>query len=735
MAQPLPFFRKTLLLVFTLLGVLSLRAQSEHAKWTFTVNPTGNCEAELVMKATVDPHWHIFALKAADGDGPLPTEFVFKANPNYELVGKVIETGTPKKTYEEGFETNTYYFEGAATWKQKIKVKSSQPFTIEGDVYGQTCTEGKCVQIDIGMSFNLADEALCKTGIPAPTGPTGSTGSTGATGSTGTTAIPGATGVTGGTGMTTADSGMLASGAGAGCNCGPEIKKAVADAFAAEKSGHPYVDTAGCNTALVKPTDAELQGEQRDKSFWTVFILGFLGGLVALVLPCIFPMIPLTVSFFTKQSKDRKSGVRNAFLYGLSIILIYVTLGMLITITLGESALNDMSSNAFFNLLFFIIFIIFAASFLGAFEITLPSRFINKMDNASNRGGLLGIFFMAFTLSLVSFSCTGPIIGTLLVEAAVGGNYLGPAIGMFGFSLALALPFALFALFPAWLNSLPKSGGWLNAVKVVLGFIEIGLALKFLSVVDMAYHWGILKRELFLAIWIVLCALIGLYLLGKLKFSHDSDVKHISVTRTMIAIIFLSFGVYLVPGIWGAPTNFVSGFLPPSYYREWKDPNSGDCPLDLSCFHDLDEGLCYAKKQGKPVMIDFTGYACVNCRKMEDFVWPDPEVYQYLSEKYVVISLYVDDKKALPASEHRKNAAGRAINTVGKKWSDLEATYYKQTSQPLYVLLDNDGRILQAPIGYTSAPEYAAFLEQGLKKFEERKAGIDVPLPVADTVK
>jgi thiol:disulfide interchange protein DsbD len=285
----------------------------------------------------------------------------------------------------------------------------------------------------------------------------------------------------------------------------------------------------------------------------------------------------------------------------------------------------------------------------------------------------------------------------------------------------LALPFALFALFPAWLNSLPKSGGWLNAVKVTLGFVEIGLALKFLSVVDMAYHWGILKRELFLALWVVLCFLSGTYILGKLKFSHDSEVKHVSVTRTMFAILFFSFGVYLLPGIWGAPTNFVSGFLPPSYYREWKDPDQGDCPLDLSCFHDLNEGLCYAKKQGKPVMIDFTGYACVNCRKMEDFVWPDADVYKHLSQDYVVISLYVDDKTDLPAQLQYKNNEGRQVNTFGKKWSDIEASYYKQTSQPLYVLLDNNGKVLSAPTGYTDKKEYADWLKAGVKEYKKRK--------------
>ncbi|MDQ3109684.1 MAG: thioredoxin family protein [Bacteroidota bacterium] len=434
-------------------------------------------------------------------------------------------------------------------------------------------------------------------------------------------------------------------------------------------------------------------------------------------------MIPLTVSFFTKRSKDRKSGIRNAFIYALSIIGIYVALGMTITLTLGDDALNAMSSSAVFNLIFFFVFIIFAISFLGAFEITLPSSFINKVDSASDRGGLLGIFFMAFTLSLVSFSCTGPIIGTLLVEAARGSSFLGPAVGMGGFAIALALPFALFAMFPGWLNSLPKSGGWLNSVKVTLGFIEIALALKFLSTVDMAYHWGILKRELFLAIWIVVAILLGLYLLGKLRLSHDSDVKHVSTTRVMLALLVFTFAAYLIPGMFGAPTTFVSGYLPPNSYREWKDPNSSDCPQDLSCFHDLKEGLCYAKSQGKPVFIDFTGYACVNCRKMEDNVWSNPAVYKYLNEKYVVISLYVDDKAALPLNQQYKNAQGKPIRTIGNKWSEVESYNYQQTSQPLYVLVDNDGKMLLPPQGYTpAANDYADYLDRGLKKYDERKS-------------
>ena len=434
-------------------------------------------------------------------------------------------------------------------------------------------------------------------------------------------------------------------------------------------------------------------------------------------------MIPMTVSFFTKRSGTRRKGMINAIIYALSIIVIYVGLGFLVTVTLGSDALNEMASNSFFNLAFFFIFIVFAASFFGAFEIVLPSWLVNKADSASDKGGLIGIFFMAFTLSLVSFSCTGPIIGTLLVEAAHGRSYLGPLAGMTGFSLALALPFALFAAFPSWLSSLPKSGGWLNSVKVTLGFLELALALKFLSNVDLAYHWGFLKRELFIALWVVIFGLMGMYLLGKLKFSHDSDVKHISVPRLMFAIITFTFTLYLIPGIWGAPLKMISGFPPPEFYKEWVDPKASDCPHDLTCFKDYEEGMRYAKQQGKPVMLDFTGWSCVNCRKMEDNVWSDPKVLKRLSEDYVIISLYVDDKKALPASEQYTSASGKEIKTTGNKWSDMQRVQYNTNSQPYYVLLDNNGKILAHPRGYTpDVATYVKFLDEGVCRNEKRLA-------------
>ncbi|HTL81238.1 MAG TPA: cytochrome c biogenesis protein CcdA [Bacteroidia bacterium] len=717
-----------LTLAFFLLSLRSFAQVQHPVKWTFTLSDVTDCEATITFSATIQQGWHVYS-QYPGSDEPLPLIITWGKKNNCETVGKAVESGTI--THQEPvFDNATLVFwENKATLKQKIKINAKGDFSISGTLEYGTCNDNMCLPPD-DVDFDLKGTAP-NCGAVAPTGPTGTTGSTGSTGTTGATGVTPSTGATGATGTAVID--PSTGNSSGGCNCGDEIKTAVAAALGGNSKGHISVDTTGCKARLVKPSADELKSASSttDKSFWLIFIIGFLGGLTALLTPCVFPMIPLTVSFFTKRSKDRKTGLRNAFTYAISIVVIYVALGMLITVPLGPDALNAMASSATFNLIFFFVFMIFAFSFLGAFEIVLPSSFINKVDSASDRGGLIGIFFMAFTLSLVSFSCTGPIIGTLLVEAARGGSYLGPAIGMSGFAIALALPFALFAMFPGWLNSLPKSGGWLNSVKVTLGFVEIALSLKFLSTVDLAYHWGFLKRELFLALWIVTGILLGLYLLGKLKFSHDSDTPHISVTRTILALLVFAFCVYLIPGMFGAPTNLVSGYLPPSYYREWKDPNGTDCPDDLSCFHDLQEGLCYAKQQGKPVFIDFTGYACVNCRKMEDYVWPQPEVYKYLSSDYVVISLYVDDKKELPEALQYKTSDGKTVNTFGKKWSTIETDLYNQNSQPLYVLVDNDGRILEAPRGYTpDVNTYADYLKEGLKKYEERKVK-----PKSDSVK
>lgn len=507
---------------------------------------------------------------------------------------------------------------------------------------------------------------------------------------------------------------------------------------------------AAGDTAMVSTVDVKQSGGVADKSsdqqsLWAIFLAGFIGGLAALLMPCIFPMLPLTVSYFTKSAESKGTAVSKAVVYGISIIVIYVVLGLLVTVVFGADALNDLSTNGIFNFAFFLLLVVFAASFLGAFEITLPSSWVNKMDAKSDKGGFAGIFFMAATLALVSFSCTGPIIGTLLVQAATMGALLGPAIGMFGFALALAIPFALFAMFPSLLQSLPKSGGWLNSVKVVLGFLELALALKFLSNVDLAYHWEWFDREVFLSLWIVIFGLMGLYLLGKIKFSHDSEISFISIPRLFLATVVLAFTMYMVPGLWGAPLSSISAFLPPQQTQDFDlytasmsggmgghASNAGDnkphkyaelfhAPLGLNAFFDYDEGMAYAKQTGKPVMIDFTGHACVNCRKMEASVWPDKEVLQRIRDEYVLIQLYVDDKTELAAAEQTvSKTTGRKIRTIGNKWSDLQASRFNANSQPFYVLLDHEGRELVKPVGAEyDVKTYLEYLDSGLSAFRK----------------
>jgi thiol:disulfide interchange protein len=500
------------------------------------------------------------------------------------------------------------------------------------------------------------------------------------------------------------------------------------------KASAPRVQKASVQ-ATVKTDQEQTPG--------AIFIAGFLGGLAALLMPCIFPMLPLTVSYFTKKAHTRAKAIRTAVFYGLSIIAIYVVLGLVITVAFGADALNSLSTNGVFNFIFFLLLVLFAASFLGAFELTLPSTWANRLDEKSDKGGLAGIFFMAATLSLVSFSCTGPIIGTLLVQAAVSGALLGPAIGMLGFSLALAIPFALFAMFPSWLNALPKSGGWLNSVKVTLGFLELALALKFLSNVDLTYHWHLLDREVFLVLWIVIFGLVGVYLLGKLQFNHDSKPLYITVPRLFLAIIVLAFTVYMIPGLWGAPLKSISAFLPPQSTQDFDLYTASlgngstttsmsidntlhqyaglfEKPAGLNPYFDYEEGIAVAKKTGKPVMIDFTGHACVNCRKMEANVWTDSNVLPVIRDKYVLIQLYVDEKQELPAAEqYLSKFSGRQVTTIGARNSDLQATRFNSNSQPFYVLLNpvTEQPMVQ-PVGADFDPSrYLMYLNNGLKAF------------------
>jgi thiol:disulfide interchange protein DsbD len=510
--------------------------------------------------------------------------------------------------------------------------------------------------------------------------------------------------------------------------------------YAQDTSGVVFTDMKPVQTAVIKPA--------RAASGWTIFLEGMAGGLAALLMPCIFPMLPLTVSFFTKGA-GKRGAARKAAIYGLSIVGIYVALGLAVTAIFGADALNNLSTNGIFNLAFFLLLVLFAASFLGGFELTLPASWVSKVDSGSGRQGLIGIFFMAATLALVSFSCTGPIIGTLLVQTATTGALLAPAVGMSGFSVALALPFTLFALFPGWLSRLPKSGGWLNSVKVVLGFLELALSLKFLSNVDLAYHWHWFDREIFLVLWIVIFGMLGMYLLGKLTLANDSPLPFVSVPRLFLATVVLAFTIYMIPGLWGAPLKSIAAFLPPQDTQDFDlytptltggsskavTNSSGDfpsaikytglfhAPLGLNAFFDYEEGLAFAKKVHKPVMIDFTGHACVNCRKMEATIWPNKAVLSLIRDKYVLIQLYVDDKTGLPATEQYTSAfSKRQVTNIGALNSDIQASKFNSNSQPDYVLLDDNGQLLVPPQGAVyDAMAYAQYLNSGLTEFNKTK--------------
>lgn len=498
-----------------------------------------------------------------------------------------------------------------------------------------------------------------------------------------------------------------------------------------EEEFHIPVSAGGVAVASAAPaTPSSANG------YLGIFIAGFLGGLAAFFMPCIYPMIPLTVSFFTKQNGTRRRAIQRAIAYGLSIIGIYVSLGLIITISFGASALNEAASSATFNLIFFALLVLFALSFLGAFELTLPSALVNKMDEKSGKGGVIGLFFMAATLALVSFSCTGPIIGTLLVDAVTQGAYLGPAMGMLGFSAALALPFTLFAIFPAWLKSLPRSGGWLNTVKVSLGFLELALAFKFLSVVDLAYHWGLFNRDLFLIVWIVIFTFLGFYLLGKIRLAHDAETKAVSLPRIFFSMLAFGFTLYMIPGIWGAPLKSISGWLPPITTQEFDLNQHGiamkpvttagkkyaslfHTPYGLNAFYDYEQALAQSKQLNKPLLLDFTGWSCTNCRKMEASVWADPMVLERLRNEFILVSLYVDDKTELAEEDrYQSEFSGRKIKTVGQKWSDFQAATFGTNSQPYYVIVDAEGKTLTEPTAFDlDIQHYISFLDKGKSAF------------------
>lgn len=664
----------------------------DPVKWETSLKKVSDCEYELLFNAKIDGTWHMYGQKSYGDDGPIPTSFNFKKNSSYELKGKTTESALIKK-FEPVFNTELQFFEHEASFFQKVKLKSNKAFEINGTIEFMLCNEVQCLApTTIEFNFKLPEGSACNEII---------------------------------------------------------IKDPITNDTSAVII--PVIDSSStviANTAPPPSVTETKKETETERKWWNIFLFGFLGGLAALLTPCVFPMIPMTVSFFTKQSKNKAKGITNAFIYGASIIVLYVLLGLGVTKIFGPDALNALSTNVWFNLAFFVLLLVFAISFLGAFEIVLPSRFVNKMDAQSDRGGLIGIFFMAFTLSLVSFSCTGPIIGTLLVEAAVNGGIAGPFWGMLGFSIALALPFGLFAAFPGWLNSLPKSGGWLNSVKVVLGFLELALALKFASNADLVVQAGIITREVFLVLWIVIFGLMGIYLLGWIRFSHDGKFSHLSVTRLFMAIITLSFTLYLIPGLWGAPLKLISGFPPPAFYSEspegisskkkelsaFADKDTIDskykkkhCPNELPCFHDYDEALAYAKQVGKPLMIDFTGWACVNCRKMEEQVWSDPEVDKRIRNELVLVSLYVDDKTELPANEQAIKKLGErnfSIKTIGNKWSYFQALNYKTNTQPQYVLIDHNEQMLTSKTAHydPNIKAYVNWLDEGIKEFKKRTA-------------
>ena len=671
--------------------VCVLQAQiKDPVKFKTEFNTLSDTEAEIVFTAAIDKGWHVYSTELGDG-GPISATFNVDKTSGIELLGKLKPVGKEVATFDKLFEMKVRYFENTAKFIQKVKLTGGA-YEIEGYLEYGACDDESCLPpTEVPFKFSgvakTANAAAAKAEQPEK----------------------------------------------------KEVEKKEEAAPVVSKDTVAMMELVPATTTdastgiqpavasgeLWKPVISELQalGEehtQGDMSWIYIFVTGFLGGLLALFTPCVWPIIPMTVSFFLKRSKDKKKGIRDAWTYGASIVVIYVALGLAITLIFGASALNALSTNAIFNILFFLMLVVFAASFFGAFEITLPSKWSNAVDSkAESTTGLLSIFLMAFTLSVVSFSCTGPIIGFLLVQVSTTGSIVAPAIGMLGFAIALALPFTLFALFPSWLKSMPKSGGWMNVIKVTLGFLELAFALKFLSVADLAYGWRLLDRETFLALWIVIFALLGFYLLGKIKFPHDDDDNKVGVTRFFMALVSLAFAVYMVPGLWGAPLKAVSAFAPP---MQTQDFNLYKNEVHAK-FDDYDLGMEYARLNGKPVMLDFTGYGCVNCRKMEAAVWTDPKVSDLINNDYVLITLYVDNKT--PLTEPVKiveNGTERTLRTVGDKWSYLQRVKFGANAQPFYVLLDNQGKPLNKSYAYDEdISKYIEFLQTGLENYKKER--------------
>ena len=684
--------RKILSICLLLIAVVAQAQIQEPVKFKSELKTLAAGEAEIVFTATIDKGWHVYSTDLGDG-GPISATFNVEKISGATVVGKLQPKGKEIASYDKLFEMNVRYFESTAQFVQKLKLTGGD-YKIEGFLEFGACNDENCLPpTQVEFNFSGKAEAAKGAAVTTPaekvTVPAEDTKpETQPASQTETPADTASTGIIGGA------------------------------------DGPTDINVAG-NIDLWKPVINDLQsyGEttsQEDMSWFYIFITGFLGGLLALFTPCVWPIIPMTVSFFLKRSKDKKKGIRDAWTYGASIVVIYVTLGLAITLIFGASALNALSTNAVFNILFCLMLVVFAASFFGAFELTLPSKWSNAVDSkAEATSGLLSIFLMAFTLSLVSFSCTGPIIGFLLVQVSTTGSVVAPAIGMLGFAIALALPFTLFALFPSWLKSMPKSGGWMNVIKVTLGFLELAFALKFLSVADLAYGWRILDRETFLALWIVLFALLGFYLLGKIKFPHDDDDTKVGVGRFFMALFSLAFAVYMVPGLWGAPLKAVSAFAPPMQTQDFNLYNNEV----HAKFDDYDLGMEYAHQHGKPVMLDFTGYGCVNCRKMELAVWTDSKVSDIINNDYVLITLYVDNKTPLTSPvKVTENGRERTLRTVGDKWSYLQRVKFGANAQPFYVLIDNEGRPLNKSYSYDEdIPKYIEFLQTGLENYKKGK--------------
>lgn len=680
------FLSLTLLLLVTV--VMAVQAQVSFTVKYKRVNPT---TVDIVFTGTAQPGWHIYSTNIGEG-GPTRATFGVDKIKGAKLKGG-LKGGPGAKTMQDPiFEMPVTYYEGHATFTQRVELLDKD-YELKGYLKYGACNDENCLP---PTSVN----AIVKgTDGPAPTAE-----------SKAEEAAAQQQAMANGLPTTQTDT------------MGNNV--AATDTAAAAVAVQP-LDSAATQ-ALWTPVIKELRNfgtgadDVSGKAWYYIFFLGFVGGLVALFTPCVWPIIPMTVSFFLKRSGNRRKGIRDAITYGVSIVVIYVALGLIITTLFGANALNDLSTNAVFNILFFLMLVVFAASFFGGFEITLPSKWGDAVDSkAEKTTGLLSIFLMAFTLSLVSFSCTGPIIGFLLVEVSTsGGSALAPTIGMLGFAIALALPFTLFALFPTWLKSAPKSGGWLNNVKVVLGFLELAFALKFFSVADLAYGWHLLDRETFLALWIVIFTLLGVYLLGAIKFPHDDeDERHTSVPRFFLALISLAFAVYMVPGLWGAPVKAVSAFAPPISTQDF---NLDPVKIEAK-FTDYEAGMAYARQTGKPVMVDFTGHGCVNCRKMELAVWHDSKVRDLLTKDYVLISLYVDEKAPLPAPmEVEENGQTTTLRTIGDKWSYLQRSKFGANAQPFYVLLDNNGRPLNTSYSYDEdVDKFVKFLKTGLDNYKK----------------